>query len=373
MTARGGNAARCSCVLVLGCLACVPPFARAAPALRQDIVVEGIDSPTAMATAPDGRVFVCEQGGRVRIVKHGRLLPRPFVTVPVVAVREQGLVGITFGRTRSEVFLYLTAPEPAPHARVMRFDAGHDTARAGAVILDLDEDLHPVHVGGALAVGPDGRLYIGTGDNDEGSRSQSLRTTSGKVLRIGRDGRFPDDDPFVDLTAGPCRAIWARGFRNVFAMAFEPRTGRLFACDVGGDRFEEVDVVEPGVNYGWPMFEGPGTFEALRFPLLAYDHAHGCAIVGAAFHPGGAWGSAWRGRFLFADFCTGAIHWIDPRAPRTTHTLAVSRVSGPVALATEPSGDVLVLARGSIDPTGAPHATHGALVRLRRTTQAKAH
>jgi glucose/arabinose dehydrogenase len=338
----------------------------------EQTVADSIDSPTAMAMAPDGRLFVCEQGGRVRVVRHGRLLARPFVVVPAAAVVEQGLVGITCAARggRTELYLVYTAPAPGRHERVVRYDATGDTARAGdgRVLLELDDDVGSRHVGGALAVGRDGMLYVGTGDNDDPPRSQSLGSTSGKVLRVGRDGRIPGDNPFVSLTTDARRAIWARGFRNVFAMAFEPRTGRLFAIDVGGDRWEEVNVVARGANYGWPMFEGPGSFEALRFPVAGYDHQHGCAIVGAAFYTPAvpSFGRAWMGRFVFADFCTGEIRWLDPRAPRAIHTFAATRVPGPVAVAVGRSGDLYYLARGSINPVGGEHSSLGALVRIRR-------
>src|SRR5205823_5733209 len=154
-------------------------------------------------------------------------LPRPFVTLPAAAAVEEGLVGIACAagtRGHTELFVLYTVRTPTRHGRVVRYDATRDTARAGdgALLLELDADAAPKHVGGGLALGPDHRLYVGTGESDDPTRSQSLRSTGGKVLRIERDGRIPADGPFAGVTSGTWRAIWARGLRNVYSMAFEP-------------------------------------------------------------------------------------------------------------------------------------------------------
>jgi glucose/arabinose dehydrogenase len=357
--------------LIIAATALVAASAAAAPAagaIVQRVIADSLDSPVSMAVAPDGRVLVCEQAGAVRVVRDGRLLARPFVVVPTAAVGEEGLLAVAFdpdfARNRHVYVLY-TALAPSRHNRLARYTASGDTAAAGSAVtlIDLDEHRAHVHVGGALGFGRDGRLYIGTGDNDRPERAHDLRSTLGKVLRFERDGTVPADNPFVTFTSGLHRAIWARGFRNAFALAVERSTGRMFVNDVGGSAWEEIEEVRAGDHHGWPMAEGRVAHEDLRSPLHAYDHAHGCAVTGGTFydpargaHPG------WRGLYFFADLCASEIRWLDPKSPERTGVLAATRVSGPVALAVGRDGALLCLARGSSSPTGGPGTGWGSLI-----------
>src|SRR5262249_40471258 len=145
--------------------------------------------PTAMTFAPDGRLFVAEQGGTLRVIKNGMLLTQPFVTVQTVptAGTERGLLGVAFDpafATNNFVYVYYTAASPTIHNRVSRFVASGDVAVAGSEqqILNLP-DLGPTnHNGGAIHFGPDGKLYVAVGDNANGANSQSLATPLGKIL-----------------------------------------------------------------------------------------------------------------------------------------------------------------------------------------------
>ncbi len=353
-----------------------PDTARAAPApeapgFAETVLTRDLDSPVSMAIAPDGRVFVCEQAGRLRVVRDGRLLARPFVTVPTRAQFEEGLLGVAldpgFDRNRC-VYLVYTSQVPRRHNRVVRFTASGDTAARGSetTIFDLDDDTGQLHVGGAIHFGRDRMLYIGTGDNDDGPRSQSLHSSFGKLLRIRPDGGIPRDNPFYEVATGAHRAIWARGLRNVFSFDVEPRTGRIFINDVGGSAYEEIDLGIAGGNYGWPMFEGPGSREGFRFPIHSYGHDAGCAITGGAFYePAHAlFPPEWVGRYLFADFCAAEIRWIDPAHPAVAHLFHRTRIAGPVDLRVGPDGALYYLARGNVVPTGGEHVPGGSLVRV---------
>ena len=161
----------------------------------QTTIVSGLANPTAMAVAPDGRVFIATQGGQLRVLKDGALLSTPFLTVTVSSSGERGLIGVTLDpafATNGYVYVYYTATTPAIHNRVSRFTANGDVALAGSevVLLDLNNlSTATNHNGGALHFGPDGKLYVAAGDNATSSNSQSLSTLLGKVLRINQIGR----------------------------------------------------------------------------------------------------------------------------------------------------------------------------------------
>src|SRR5690349_14729830 len=241
--------------------------------------------------APDGRLFVCEQAGRLRVIKNGVLLSTPFLTVPVDASGERGLLGVAFDPSFSSnhfVYVYYTATSPAVHNRISRFTASGDVAAAGSekVIFELDNLSSATnHNGGALAFGPDGKLYAAVGENANGANAQTLSNVLGKMLRINKDGTIPTDNPFFTTASGKNRAIWALGLRNPFTFAFDDASGLLFINDVGQDTWEEIDDGVAGANYGWPVTEGATSDPRFKSPRYAYDHSTGaCAIAGGAFY-----------------------------------------------------------------------------------------
>ena len=191
-----------------------------------------------MAFAPDGRLFVAQQGGALRVIKNGSLLATPFLTVTVNSSGERGLLGVAFDPDfpiNQYVYVYYTATTPAIHNRVSRFTANGDVVVPGSevVILDLPNLSATNHNGGAIHFGPDGKLYVAVGENAVPSNSQTLANPLGKLLRINRDGSIPTDNPFYGSTSGINRSIWALGLRNPFTFAFQSSTGRLFINDVG--------------------------------------------------------------------------------------------------------------------------------------------
>src|ERR1044071_5480901 len=240
------------------------------------IVAGGLSNPTAMALAPDGRVFVCEQTGALRVIKNGALLPAPFLTVTVDSSGERGLLGIAFDPnfvSNQLVYVYYTATTPAIHNRISRFTASGDVALAGSEVIVMDlPNLSTAtnHNGGALHFGPDGQLYVAVGENANAANAQSLSTRLGKMLRINADGTIPTDNPFFGTTTGNNRAIWALGLRNPFTFTFQRTSGRLFINDVGEVTWEEINDGVAGSNYGWPTTEGVTSNPAFRSPLFVY-------------------------------------------------------------------------------------------------------
>jgi glucose/arabinose dehydrogenase len=201
--------------------------------------ISGLSAPTAMAIAPDGRIFVCQQGGALRVIKNGVLLPTPFLTLSVDSAGERGLLGIAFDPSFSStnaLYVYYTVPSEPRHNRVSRFIANGDVVVPGSetIILELDPLTGATnHNGGAIHFGPDGKLYIATGENATGSHAQTLSNMLGKILRINANGTIPTDNPFFNQAVGNDRSIWALGLRNPFTFAFQPGTGRMFINDVG--------------------------------------------------------------------------------------------------------------------------------------------
>ncbi|HEY5423139.1 MAG TPA: PQQ-dependent sugar dehydrogenase [Ilumatobacteraceae bacterium] len=286
--------------------------------------VSGLNRPYQMEFAPDGRLFVSQQGGKLRVIKNGVLLPTPFLTVPVDSTGDRGLIGIAFDPAFSSnhfVYVYYTAATPVSHNRVSRFTANGDVAVAGSeqVLIELaDLGTSTLHNGGSIHFGIDGKLYISTGDNVQGAVAQSLTSLLGKVLRLNPDGSIPADNPFASTASGTFRAIWAVGMRNPFTFGIQPGTGRIFLDDVGAMTWEEIDEGSAGANYGWPTTEGPTTDPRFVSPLFAYNHGStattGCAIAGGTFYNPAIeeFPATYVGKYFFGDACGGWIHVLDP-------------------------------------------------------------
>jgi glucose/arabinose dehydrogenase len=322
----------------------------------ETLVADGLSNPTAMAFAPDGRLFVAQQEGQLRVIKNGVLLPTPFLTLTVNSAGERGLLGVAFDpafATNQWVYVYYTASRPAIHNRVSRFTASGDTAVPGseAILLELDNLTSARnHNGGALRFGRDGKLYIATGENAAASNSQTLGNLLGKILRINKDGSIPADNPFFSTATGVNRAIWALGLRNPYTFSFQPGTGRMFINDVGQNTWEEINDGIAGSNYGWPTTEGPRSDPRFRGPIHWYGHGStsttGCAITGGAFYnPRTAvFPAEYVGEYFFADYCSGWIRRFDPAT--NTATGFATGISFPVDLEVAGDGSLYYLARG---------------------------
>jgi glucose/arabinose dehydrogenase len=282
-------------------------------------IAAGFASPTTMALAPDGRIFVTEQGGRVLIVKNGAILAVPFLTLTVDSAGERGLLGLAFDptfATNHYVYVYYTVPGSPSHNRLSRFTANGDVADPAteAILADFGalSDTR-IHNSGALHFGPDGKLYVAVGDNGNGANAQKMDNRFGKILRFNDDGTIPSSNPFYGTATGDNRAIWALGLRNPFTFAFKPGSSRMFINDVGLSTWEEINDGVAGANYGWPTTEGPTSDPRFKGPIYAYDHNNGCAITGGAFYnpTTAAFPASYLGDYFFADYCNGVIRQYD--------------------------------------------------------------
>ena len=324
------------------------------PGFVETNVASGLSSPTAMAPTPDGRIFVCEQGGTLRVIQAGQLLSTPFVSINVDSTSERGLLGVAVDadfETDHFVYVYYTVPGLPAHNQISRFTAAGNVALPGSedVLFRLtDLSAATNHNGGAIHFGPDGKLYIAAGENGNGANSQTLDNLLGKILRINPDGSIPSDNPFYNQTTGDNRAIWAIGLRNPFTFAFQPGTGRMFIDDVGASMWEEIDDGIAGANYGWPNTEGPTQNGLYRSPIYFYGHDIGIAITGGAFYdPGPAnveFPPQYVGSYFFSDFGGDWIHRFDPLTG-VTSDFAAQLPDEPVGEFVDSSGSLYYLAR----------------------------
>ncbi len=229
-------------------------------------LVATVDFPSALAFAPDGRLFFTERNaGNVRVMTaDGSLLDEPFAHVDVAQGFEWGLLGLALDpdfESNHFVYVYFTRlvdPDNPKMAQpvLMRFTEGDNKGSEPAVILEMP-DTDPghafYHAGSTIQFGPDGYLYLTVGDYDKGDIAQDLSALPGKILRLNKqDGSAAPDNPFVDDPNADPR-IFAYGFRKAYDFAFEPQTGEMFAPDSNPSTCDELNLVRPGQNYGWPL------------------------------------------------------------------------------------------------------------------------
>lgn len=273
--------------------------------LKVEAVATGLEVPWALAFAPDGRLFLTERPGRVRVIEGGRLRPEPVAVLPVAASGEAGLMGLAldpdFPRNGFLYVMYTYRAAGGLRNRISRLRLVGERAGQETVILDGIPGAG-VHDGGRLRFGPDGKLYATTGDATEADSAQDRRSLAGKILRISPDGSIPEDNPF------PGSPVFSRGHRNPQGLDWQPGTGALFATEHGAVGNDEVNRIEPGKNYGWPRIEGNERAPGLVTPLFVLTPA--VAPAGASFYaveriP------QWTGSFFFATLRGRHLHRVD--------------------------------------------------------------
>ena len=340
-------------------------------------IATGLSGATALEVASDGRVFVCEQDGRLRIIKDGKLLAEPFVTLPVEHNWERGLIGVTLDPgfpAEPYVYVVYVTDKPFTHHRVSRFRADGDKAVPGSeeILLKGDDqskfggNVPAGHQGGAIHFGNDGKLYIGIGEQTAKTPAQSFEALQGKILRINPDGSIPQDNPFLDRTQGKYQAIWAIGCRNPFTFAVHPVSGEILINDVGG-KYEEINRGIPGANYGWPGIDhGPTQSEGITGPIHIYPQA---SISGGDFvPPRSAWPKEYRQAYLFADFVHGWIKTISKDNAEESAEFA-SGLRRPVDIRFAPDGSLYVLLRNAWVVDGKFEGGTGALMKISYRSQ----
>ena len=299
------------------------------------LVTAGLERPLFLTHAGDAsrRLFVLEQPGAIRIIEQGVLRKAPFLDLRDRVLTddpERGLLGLAFHpdyRRNGRFFVnYTRQPDGATVVAEYRRGGAPDVASRKERVLLVVSQPESNHNGGMVAFGPDGYLYVGLGDGggpgDPGNRGQNLNELLGKILRIDVDHgdpyAIPADNPFV--TEGGRPEIYAVGLRNPWRFSFDFRRAELWVADVGQYKWEEIDLVTRGGNYGWRLMEGfhcfnPATAcptEGLALPVMEYRHdgdrrAGGrCSIIGGYVYRGLAM-PALRGAYLFGDYCSGEV------------------------------------------------------------------
>lgn len=309
------------------------------------------ERPVQVTSAPDGsgRLFVVEQAGLIWVVRDGARSEAPFLDIEELVGsqgNEQGLLSVAFHPGYAENGqLFVNYTDRGGDTVVARYRASSDPERAdaaGAEVLLRIAQPAPNHNGGLLKFGPDGYLYIGTGDGgaagDPWGSGQNLEALLGKILRIDVDGAppytIPADNPFVGQ-AGARAEIWAWGLRNPWRFSFDRATGDLYIADVGQNEQEEVHFQASGSpggeNYGWNVMEGDACFRAagcdqsgLELPVAVYGHSGpegGCSITGGYVYRGAAYPQI-AGVYLYADYCSGNMWALQRGGDGWQNTLA---------------------------------------------------
>ncbi|HYH57425.1 MAG TPA: PQQ-dependent sugar dehydrogenase [Anseongella sp.] len=388
------------CLLVLAaalqpaCNSAQTPDLPELPELRMEIVTEEVVSPVAMGVPGDGtgRLFICEQRGLIKIISGGELLETPFLDLREKMVSmndsytERGLLGLAFHpgfQSNRKFYVYYSAPSSAPgsdHKSVLSeftaSAANPDLADTQERILLEIEQPQSNHNGGQLAFGPDGYLYIGTGDgggagdrHGETGNGQDLGTLLGKILRIDVNKTpgyaVPEDNPFAGRE-GARPEIWAYGLRNPWRFSFDRENGRLFAGDVGQNSYEEVDIITKGGNYGWRVMEGAHCYdpgencgtEGLVPPIDEYGRDVGISITGGYVYRGQAIPEL-KGRYVFADWTGPLFALSESNGKFTRDNLRPSGKPANIRILSfgeDSEGELYVLtSQGStpVDPSGA--------------------
>jgi glucose/arabinose dehydrogenase len=340
-------------------------------------IVTGLTSPLGLEPSPDGtnRLFVVEQGGTIHIIQNGALVPTPFldITSKVTTGGEMGLLGLTFhpqfaqngkfyvnyvrtvgGQIQSIIAEYA----------VLAGNPNQADPASERILLTVDQAGNfSNHKAGQLAFGPDGLLYFGLGDGgsegDPFGNGQNTQTLLGKMMRIdvnttspGLQYGIPPDNPFVG--GGGLPEIYAVGFRNPWRFSFDRSTGRLFVGDVGQDKFEEVDIVQKGGNYGWSTMEATHCFNpssncnmtGLTLPIAEIPHPEGEAVLGGFIYHGSALASL-QGQYIFGDL-NGRIWTLQEGPPNSfTRSLLMDTGLSLSSFGQDQSGELYVVDIGS--------------------------
>lgn len=319
-------------------------------------MVTGLTSPLGLEPSPDGsnRLFVVEQGGTIHIIQNGALVPAPFLDISgkITTGGEMGLLGLTFHPQFTQNGKFYVNYVRTVAGQIQSVIAEYAVSAANPnqadptserILLTVDQvGNFNNHKAGQLAFGPDGFLYFGLGDGgsegDPFGNGQNTQTLLGKMMRIdvnttspGLQYGIPPDNPFVG--GGGLPEIYAIGFRNPWRFSFDRASGRLFVGDVGQDKFEEVDIVQKGQNYGWNTMEATHCFNpssncnmtGLTLPIAEIPHPEGEAVLGGFIYHGSALASL-QGQYIFGDL-NGKI-WALQEGPPNTFTRSLLMDSG---------------------------------------------
>lgn len=337
---------------------------------RVETVVGNLEVPWSIVWAPDGRMFFTERIGRVRIFENGKLRPAPLLTVPDVEPSgESGLMSIALHpQFAANHLLYLSYAYKGENqsVRVVRYRETENGLGDRQVIIE-NIPTAQYHAGCRLRFGPDQKLYITTGDATRRDLAQRLDSLAGKILRLNDDGTVPSDNPLVGQQNARAE-IWSYGHRNSQGIDWQPGTNLLFETEHGPSGFDgpgggdEVNIVEKGKNYGWPVIHHTQTHPEMEAPLLEYTPA--CAPASGVFYRGAAF-PQFRGNFFFGCLKGARIIRVvlDGRRVVTQENVLAEQY-GRIRDVSEGPDSYLYFSTSNQDGRGSPAADDDRIIRL---------
>lgn len=338
----------------------------AAPLFKAETIAQGLRAPWAIAFLPDGRVMFTEREGRVRVIDHGRLVDEPALVVADIKVwSKMGLLGLAIDPHFTDNRFAYTAEchgdEDHNWLRVVRYREQGGKLLGPRVLIDRIPAMHN-HSGGRLAFGPDGKLYVTTGDADQPPLAQRPDALNGKILRLNPDGSIPADNPFVGRKdANP--AVWSCGHRNPQGLAFQPGTGLLFEAEHGPNGGDEINLIRRGQNYGWPFVTHDRTASGVQGPLRQFTPS--VAPAASVFYDGAMF-PALRGDLLVACLRGEAILriGIDGKTVASVERLAHEDFGRLREIAVAPDGSLWVTTSEFDPPEGRRREGYDRILRL---------